>query len=179
MRIVSYDFAAIAAMMRTSEYRRRMTDSVEIVRTLACVRDVTWTQLTSNVFFLACELTISYISMRTGSPKWWIDWYNGFRCENLPASCVYVSAEADGGSLCQRDTGMEIYPVSFLASSVPYGPEQNSRPSYYRRRKTDGTATSIARRIGSTAETCSASPRSKHGEDTIPFFPQIWMAPRR
>jgi hypothetical protein len=32
MRIVSYDFAAIAAMMRTSEYRRRMTDSVEIVR---------------------------------------------------------------------------------------------------------------------------------------------------
>jgi hypothetical protein len=33
MRIVSYDSAAISAiLMRTSEYRRQMTDSVEIVR---------------------------------------------------------------------------------------------------------------------------------------------------
>lgn len=49
----------------------------------------------SHVFFLACELTISHISIRTGSPKWWIYCYHVSRYENFPASCVCLNSRED------------------------------------------------------------------------------------
>jgi len=152
------------------------------MQTLASVREVTWTQMLSHDFFLACELTISYISMRTGSPNWWIHRYDGFR---WPASCVCVCVCVRVACVCvsQQKKMVDSSPTGYRNEVLPGRPFSYHRHRT-RRRKTrrlvrwyshfdrdtdgvDGRDTLGLSKIGTWGRRVSFFPRSMDGAQAV------------